>query len=1312
MKTIRNYLTMLMLLVVHAMVAQPDTLLVPSTLHLGAGWGSNGGYTTFGMAGQYVQGKIAGGDYTGKIGYLLGDLTTAEENLPPIASAPTQRFFYELGEVLVLDGYDPEEQPIEFEITVPPTKGSLVLADGVNTQEVIFTPNSGLLPGTTYLDEFTFQVNETNTAESSDPATVLFKFTLEDTEHEVTDLTKSGSTFTVTFADTVFNANYGIDVNYYNISDPLNAQFINIQNGSISQESLTIGSLSGSYSFDVDETANSYLFNADQVLVTVLVTTPNSYSSFNSFIIDNAAGGRILASEDGDYFVVGSDLSVPENKSAKVKLIAVDFAGFEAEPTIEWTKNPTQGVLGGFTLVESSQYMRIWESKYTSTQDIGAEDDFSFRVFNSIRNSYESATINMSVQDVNDVPKLAAIPNQQLVEDGSKTVSLTYSDPDNDLIVSASSNNTALLTASIVDGQLSLQAIDGKSGSTTVRVWVEESAGDDPLLVLKQLNVTVTPVNDAPVLAAIGDQSGDEDVTIEVPLVATDVDGDVVFFSYETAIDDPTLATVSTSGNTLSIVPRANANGTAQVSVTADDGSGASNALSNTVTFNVTFNAVNDLPEFLKPIPDQTLIANSPSYNLNMGDFVFDAETDVSALTYSTSASTKVTINFTGEIATITPITDQSGAEFITFTIKDAENQEISQSVFFNVRPLNTGDIEVDQQVSDLVLDEDFGTYSIDITSAFRVKDGIEYLERGDIDSYLFGNTLFDVTIDNDNNVLTLHSIENVSSETSEEVLLLGASTGPGVYQTFNVTITPVNDPPMISAVATQTVKEDGVLENLLIEIEDPEGDSFTYTVVSGDQTLLTDANIVETSNQGNFYFLSMTPEADQNGSTTITITADDGDTSVETFVLNVSSVNDLPYVIGSLADLNQDGSFNTDITTLFDDIDSESLTYEVESKPDWMTQSGNDLTGTPSNDDVGIDQVTILASDQGGSIRATFEFEIINVNDAPEVVQAAGSRLIYAGEAFTYAFPEGNFKDIDIGDDLTYTVESKPSWLTDVGGTVSGTPTNTDVGQAEVGYRATDGSGLFVEDILTINVSILSYNVTVSLTQNKSCLGGTSSVSASGAFDYNWYDANDQLVQEGGSTYESTEATTLFVVGVDGQSTETQTKFEANIDFNPLPDATLTQEDDLLKVADVEGYTYTWSLDDSNISEATGATYEPSESGSYQVVVVSDLGCSATSNALDVTIVIPEEVLGLNDPSKEVVLFPVPAREHLTLRLPESWHKGQLSVVNMQGQEVFFQSQLNSAEVKIDLADYQSGIYFVRLRVESQQLNLKFIKE
>ncbi|WP_420580904.1 Ig-like domain-containing protein [Reichenbachiella sp.] len=1303
MKTIKYYLTSLLLMIVYVVVGQPDTSLVNSTRHLGTGWGSNGGYTTFGMAGHYVQGKIAGGDYTGKIGYLLGDLAEPEVNEPPVAISTSVQFYYELGDILELDGYDPEGQQVEFEITREPQYGTLSLADGVTTNQLLLTPNANLLPDVIYEDTLEFQVNEVNSSLSSNVAQVVFKFFLQDTPHEVTGLDKTSNTFALSFADTVFNAEYGIDINYYNLSDPLNAFFVNVENTTVTSEDLDYGALSASYSFEVDESTHSYLFTTDQVLVTALVTAPNGYSSFNSFIVDNAAGGRILASEDGDYFVVGSDMSVPENKSVAVKLVAVDFAGFDAEPTVEWTKNPDQGVLGSLTLVESSNNIRIWETTYTATAEVGGDDDFTFRVFNPIRNSYESGEVTMAIQEVNDVPQLADIPDQQWAEDDSKSVTLTYADSDNALVFDTESDNPDIM-AEVVDGVLVLSSTAGYFGQATINVWVQEVGTVEEYLVLKQLDVEVTPVNDAPILEAISDQFGTEDMTLTVDLEPTDDDGDVILFTFYGSISDPSLATLQFSGNSLNIIPRENSNGgPVTVTVVADDGSGASNALSNTVSFEVTFDAVNDAPVFVQTIPNQTMLNNGVPYDLDMGLYVSDVETAYANLIYSTGISSNQTITFSNGIATITPTS--TGTGYVRFYVEDPDGVEINQEVRFQVNALGA-DLIVANALTIPVLDEDFGIYNVDLSDVFEDVNDADAVFTYD----LLGETLLNANISGSELILT--SLENANG--SNDVVLVGTTGGESIIQNLTITISDVNDVPVISGVSNQTVKEDGVLE-LILEIVDPEGDPFTYTVESSDQSVLANANIVETNSLGDFYFIEMTPEADQNGIITITITADDGDTSEETFALNVSGVNDLPYVNGILSDLNQEGSFNTDITTLFDDIDSETLTYEVESKPEWMSLTGDILSGSPTNENVGIDQVTILASDAGGSIRATFEFEIININDAPETIQAAGIRSVFTGEAFSFEFPEGNFKDIDEGDALTFTVESKPDWLANIGGTVSGTPTLADVGQSQVVYRATDGSGAYAEDILTLNISELTYDVTLSFTQSKSCLGGTSSVSASGAFDYKWYDDNDELLQDGGSTFESTTATTLFVVGVDGQSTETNDRFETSIDFNPLPEATLTQEEDLLKVADVEGYTYTWSLDESNISEATGATYEPTESGSYQVVVVSDLGCSSTSNALDVTIVIPEEqeeVLGLGNSKAEVALFPVPAHESLTLRVPNIWQNAQLTVVNLQGQEVFFRSQLNSSEIKIDLADYESGIYFMNLRIDSQQLNLKFIKE
>lgn len=1305
MKAIKYYLLSLSLLMAAIVQADPgDTLQLRSSTALGASWGANGGYTTFGVAGQYVKGaSIAGGDYTGTIGYLFGGLQMPTPNEAPIAIAPVVQFYHELGEVLTLEGYDPEGAPITFEVVNQPQYGTLSLADGVTTSELILTPNAGLLPDVVYQDEFTFRVNEVNTSETSNEATVSFKFLLEDTPHAVSGLEKSGQAFTVSIADTVFNASYGVDVNYYNLSNPLSPQFMNVQQGEIDVDQWTVDGLSGAYTFSVDQVAHEYLFTASQVLVTTLVTSPNGYSSFNSYIIDNAAGGRVLASADGNYFVIGSEMTVPENKSVAVKLVAVDFAGFGGTPTVEWTKNPSKGVLSEVKLVESSGNIKIWESKYTSTSDVGGSDDFAFRVFNPVRNSYESGTITMDIQAVNDVPKLAAIPAQQLDEGTTKQVTLSYSDPDNELTVSAESLNPNL-EATIEDGKLVLTPLGDYHGSAAVKVWVTEVGTTEEYLVLKQLQVIVSPVNDQPVLAAIGDQSDDEDETITVALSATDVDSDFQIFSYQGTISDPALATLQFAGNTLKIIPKPNAYGSAVITVKADDGSGATNAYSDPVAFNVTFNEVNDVPVFIKTIGTQTMVENGPAHKINMGDYVFDAETDYKQLTYSADAATKVSVSFTNGVATITPLADQSGLGSFLLTIEDPEGNNISKNVYCNIRP-EALDIEVNQTIADITLAEDFGTYVVDISSAFKVVDGVSYIDRDDIYSSVLSNTLFDVTFDNDNHTMTLHSRPNVHG--NEDISVLGVTTGPGVFQTVNVDITSVNDLPIISQLPTQQVKEDGELIDLIIEVSDAEGEALTgFEVTSANQSLVADANI-QWTDHGSYFLVSITPEADQHGVVALTASISDGTGSSDmTFNLNISAVNDLPILVGSIADLDQDGAFSVDLTTLFSDKEGDALTYVVESKPDWITRTGDMLTGQPTNADVGAGQLSIKAADQGGAVRATFDFEILNVNDAPISVQQAGSRTIHTGEPFSYDFPEGNFKDIDVSDALTYTIESKPDWLVDTDGTLSGTPTVD--GSYEVVFRATDQSNAFVEDVLYLTVSELSYDVDVTFTQTSGCEGTSSTVQAAGAFSYNWYDANDELLQSGGNTFEATAATTVFVEGVDGQDIPTASKFEASVVFNPLPSADLTQDGDELKVTDVAGYSYTWYEGDTEISGAAGATYEPTESGTYKVTVESDLGCSTTSSALDVEVA----VLGLDREWTEVRIYPVPARDELTISLPSALTTGQLSIVNLQGQEMISLINQMGREVKIDLRSLTSGIYFVRMHLDGQTLQLKFIKE
>lgn len=1279
-------------------VAQPapDTLLIPNANNLGASWGANGGYATFGMAGQYAQGAISGGNYTGRIGYLMGDLGQADENLPPVAISPDVQYTYEIGDVNTLLGYDPEGQPINYVITRLPEFG-IIEQDAVKDEEWTFSPDTGLQPDVVYEDTLKFEIQEVNTGLTSETATVAFKFRLEDSAHEVTDLTKSSNSFEISFEDDLLNASYIMVVNYYDLTDPANPEQVNVLNSTINLEDIEVDGTAATYAFTVNQNTHDYLFSSDQVLMTVLITTANGYSSTDSFVISNGAEARILADDDGEYFVLGSEMSVPENKSTFVKMVAVDFAGFNSAPSLTWTSNPKKGILEGLNLVKSSSNIYVWEAKYISNSDDGENDAFGFSVYNPYRNSYKSADINMTVQAVNDLPTLSDIADQQLNEGASKMVSLNYSDPDNELTVQASSNNQDIV-AEIVDGNLALSTTDDYYGSGLVNVWVKEIGTEEEYLILKQLSVEVLPVNDSPVLAAIANQTEVEDQAISVPLVATDVDSDFVLLSYYGSIDNPILASLEFSGNTLVINPKANAFGTATVTVVADDGSGTGNALSNTVSFDVEFTAINDDPMVIQSLQNQQLVENFLDYTINLSRYFSDAETLSGDLTYGTSGNTNIGVNINGDIATISSFTeDYSGTETISFTASDGQGGTDATIVADFVVAAESVEIAENTALGAIVLDEDFGEYTLDVSTVFTSAETLTY--------QLIGNNLASAEIDDTNQEVVFSSIDDLNGD--ENLFLIASANGFSKLHSFQLSITPINDAPIIEQIDDQSVNEDATLSHVAIEVYDPDGDAITsFDAVSSDQSLVLDENITIIQN-GDYYILSLTPEDDQNGMATITATASDGtDNSEMTFEFTVVAVNDAPTVIGALSDLDEDGSFSVDITTLFEDVDSESLTYEVESLPEWADQIGTTLSGTPANDDVGINEITILVSDEGNSIRSTFEFEIINVNDAPIRIQEAGSQTVFVSQSFSYDFPEGHFEDEDVDDELTFVVERKPDWLTETNGTISGKPTESEEGSYKVIFKATDNSGEFARDTLYLDVEVQSYEVTISFAKISNCEGEVSSVQASGAFDYNWYNESNELVQAGGDTYESTTAINLFVEGVDSQDIATESKSETSITTFEIPDVTISQNGDLVSVSENNNYIYEWFLDDVGIDDTNTSTYEPSESGLYKVTVTSDKGCTATSSAIDISI------LGWSGLDEEVRLYPVPVKSELIIEVPGGWEESLLRIVSLQGQVLYKDEHLRTRQTKIDLSNLNNGFYILTLSKGSLHARFKFYKQ
>ncbi|TMN64653.1 hypothetical protein CWB85_21300, partial [Pseudoalteromonas sp. S1727] len=115
---------------------------------------------------------------------------------------------------------------------------------------------------------------------------------------------------------------------------------------------------------------------------------------------------------------------------------------------------------------------------------------------------------------------------------------------------------------------------------------------------------------------------------------------------------------------------------------------------------------------------------------------------------------------------------------------------------------------------------------------------------------------------------------------------------------------------------------------------------------------------------------------------------------------------------------------------------------------PSWASfdSSTGQLSGTPSNDDVGVNNNIIISVSDGAITTAlsSFNLTVNNINDAPTI---SGTPSITVSEDSPYQFTP-TVSDID-GDSLSFSIINKPSWASfnTSTGELSGTPDNSHVG-------------------------------------------------------------------------------------------------------------------------------------------------------------------------------------------------------------------------------------------------------------------------
>ncbi|WP_149980775.1 tandem-95 repeat protein [Pseudoalteromonas rhizosphaerae] len=796
-------------------------------------------------------------------------------------------------------------------IVLPASKGTVSITNGIAT----YTPNSNV----TGTDTFTYTVKDA-ALNTSTAATVTVTITPVNDLPEVQAISLSVDEDTASAVTNVRSLASDVE-------DTIPTGTIN----------LVRAPSSGQVVFD--QAAGTFVYTPD--------ANVTGQDSFTYTITDSEGGvslpGTVTVNIGAvnDRPVVANDaVTTDEDTATTLAILAndsdVEDSGFNAA-NVSLENQGTGAGMYDFATVSVNLDGSL---AIVPSQDVNGVFSFTYTLTDSEGLSSTPATVTLTINAVNDAP-VALDNTAQLQEEGSFEVNVLGNDSDVDIgdsldvssvtVVSAPSNGQTQVTAT---GAIIYTANADYYGDDSFTYTVKDSNG--AVSNLATVTMTVNPVNDAPV-AQTQTLSLDEDASLLITLLATDIENDSLTYRIDTDVAHGTL--VQQSSDSWLYSAAADYNGSDSFTFVANDG-----ALDSApVSVNLTVNAVNDAP-----------VASAEAVSVN--------------------EDTPLTINLAA-----------SDIEGDTLTYQISSQPQ-------NGRVTLTGSQAIYQGESDF-----FGTDSF----SFVANDG-------SVDS------------------------------------------APAV---ITVTVSSVNDVPVISGSPTVSVSEK-IVYSFAPTATDTEGDNLTFSISNKPSWLGFDSSTgLLSGTAGN---------SDVGVYSNIVISVSDGmDTvSLPAFSLTVINVNDAP-TIGGAPTLNVDQDTLYRFTPTASDIDGDSLTFSISNKPSWANfdSSTGQLSGTPSNDDVGVNNNIIISVSDGAITTAlsSFNLTVKNVNDAPTI---SGTPNTTVSEDSQYQFTP-LVRDID-GDSLSFSIINKPSWASfDTStGELAGTPQNEDVGSyAAITISVNDGT-------------------------------------------------------------------------------------------------------------------------------------------------------------------------------------------------------------------------------------------------------------
>ncbi|WP_273149961.1 Ig-like domain-containing protein, partial [Methylophaga thiooxydans] len=383
-----------------------------------------------------------------------------------------------------------------------------------------------------------------------------------------------------------------------------------------------------------------------------------------------------------------------------------------------------------------------------------------------------------------------------------------------------------------------------------------------------------------------------------------------------------------------SYVPNADFNGTDSFVVSVTD-----DFLTDTITVNVTVNAVNDTPVFSSAASTTAVEGSLYQYAPQIVDA--DDANNGTDLTFTLVVAPEgMTMSSTG-VLQWTPGNGVASAD-VTLEVADGgEDGAVTAAQSWTITVGNVNDAPTITSLAPTAATEGVVyEYAVQVTDPDDDNNGTDL--TFELTTAPSGMTV---------SATGLIQWTPANAITSADVTLVvrdgGESGAQPATQSWTVTVTPVNDAPTITETTAAITTNEDTSGTVTLNATDIDGDTINWSVG------LAAANGVATvSGTGLSQVVSYAPNADFNGTDSFVVSITDGLlTDTITVNVTVNATNDAPTITSdAVTTATEDEAYSYSATAT--DIDGDTLTWSLTQSPEGMTIDANSgaISWTPAN--------------------------------------------------------------------------------------------------------------------------------------------------------------------------------------------------------------------------------------------------------------------------------------------------------------------------------------------------------------------------